>query len=43
MNCFCLCGCGQKLIHNLSHALVLKKKRKKKTEEEEEEIVMVEP
>lgn len=39
MNCFCMCGCGQKLIQNLSHTLVLKKKKKT----EEEETVVVEP
>jgi hypothetical protein len=33
-----VCGCGQKLIKNLSHTLVLKNKK-----EEEEEIVVVEP
>jgi hypothetical protein len=38
VNCFCLCGCGQKLIQSLSHTLVLKKKT-----EEEEEIMVVEP
>jgi hypothetical protein len=35
VNGFCVCGCGQKFVQNLSHTLVLKKK-KKKTEEVEE-------